>query len=74
MTTMIADPHAKTTMGVGFDAEPQPHVQSRGLERAIGMKPVAARLGLSAAGFRNPAGPHRNQRWEPTGDLAIRVY
>jgi TonB family protein len=46
MTTMIADPPRKTTMGVGFDANRSRTSNSDAWKRAIGTKPIAARLAL----------------------------
>jgi TonB family protein len=46
MTTMIADPPRKTTMGVGFDANRGRTSNPEAWKRAIGTKPIAARLAL----------------------------
>src|SRR5882762_3409507 len=46
MTTMIADPPRKTTMGVGFDANRSRTSNSDAWKRAIGTKPISARLAL----------------------------
>jgi TonB family protein len=66
MTTMISDQPSKTTMGVGFDAR-----SSRGpgnqeaWRRAIGTKPVAARLELL---------PDAKPRWDRVGlSAAVQV-
>src|SRR5437870_6702296 len=46
MTTMIADPPRKTTMGVGFDANRGRTSNPQAWKQAIGTKPIAARLAL----------------------------
>ena len=46
MTTMISDQPLKTTMGVGFDARSRSSANQEAWRRAIGTKPVAARLEL----------------------------
>src|SRR5207302_10369847 len=46
MTTMLADPPRKTTMGVGFEANRGRSGDSQAWKKAIGTKPVAARLAL----------------------------
>jgi TonB family protein len=46
MTTMIADPPRKTTMGVGFEANRGRAGDPQAWKRAIGTRPVAARLAL----------------------------
>src|SRR6266478_6378109 len=63
MTTMLADPPRKTTMGVGFEANRGRSGDPQAWKKAIGTKPVAAwlallpdskpkwdRIGVSAAG------------------------
>ena len=51
MTTMISDPPTKTTMGVGFDANrSRSSANQEAWRRAIGTKPVAARLELLPEG------------------------
>src|SRR6266480_3776849 len=46
MTTMIADPPRKTTMGVGFEADRSHSGDPLAWKKAIGTKPIAARLAL----------------------------
>jgi TonB family protein len=59
MTTMIADPPKKTTMGVGFQANRGRAVgDSEAWKRAIGTKPVPARLALL---------PEAKPRWDRIG-------
>src|SRR5712692_2701382 len=58
MTTMIADPPRKTTMGVGFDANRGRTSNSEAWKRAIGTKPIAARLALL---------PDSKPRWDRIG-------
>ena len=56
MTTMIADPPRKTTMGVGFEANRSRTANPEAWKKAIGTKPIAARLALlpdSAPGARS---------------------
>jgi TonB family protein len=50
MTSMLADPVTKTTMGVGFDAKNRRPSDPEAWKRAIGTKPVAARLALLPEG------------------------
>ena len=51
MTTMLSDPPVKTTMGVGFAANPsRSSANQEAWRRAIGTKPVAARLELLPEG------------------------
>lgn len=51
MTTMLSDPPVKTTMGVGFAAHPpRSSANQEAWRRAIGTKPVAARLELLPEG------------------------
>src|SRR6266850_1030207 len=58
MTTMIADPPSKTTMGVGFDANRSRTSNPEAWKRAIGTKPIAARLALL---------PDSKPRWDRIG-------
>jgi TonB family protein len=58
MTTMIADPPRKTTMGVGFEANRGRSGDPQAWKRAIGTKPVAARLALL---------PDSKPRWDRIG-------
>ena len=46
MTTMIADPPRKTTMGVGFDANRSRTSNPEAWKQAIGTKQISARLAL----------------------------
>lgn len=46
MTTMIADPPRKSTMGVGFEANRGRTGDPQAWKQAIGTKPIAARLAL----------------------------
>src|ERR1700686_1423550 len=63
MTTMISDPPKKTTMGVGFDANrSRSAANQEAWRRAIGTKPVAARLELL---------PEGKPRWNRIGVSAI---
>src|ERR1700675_3777612 len=63
MTTMISDPPKKTTMGVGFDANrSRAAANQEAWRRAIGTKPVAARLELL---------PEGKPRWNRIGVSAI---
>ena len=57
MTTMIVDPPRKTSMGVGFDAHRRT-ANPEAWKRAIGTKPVAARLALL---------PESKPRWDRIG-------
>jgi TonB family protein len=70
MTTMIADPPRKTTMGVGFEANRGRTGDPQAWKRAIGTKQVAARLALL---------PDSKPRWDRIGisagaQLAILVF
>ena len=70
MTTMIADPPRKTTMGVGFDANRGRTSNSEAWKRAIGTKPIAARLALL---------PDSKPRWDRIGisagsQIAILIF
>jgi TonB family protein len=59
MTTMISDPPLKTTMGVGFQANrSRTSANQEAWRRAIGTKPVAARLELL---------PEGKSRWNRIG-------
>jgi TonB family protein len=58
MTIMIADPPRKTTMGVGFEANRGRTGDPQAWKRAIGTKPVAARLALL---------PDSKPRWDRIG-------
>ena len=50
MTSMLADPVTKTTIGVGFNAAKTRSADSEAWKRAIGTRPVAARLALLPEG------------------------
>jgi len=70
MTTMIADPPRKTTMGVGFDANRGRTSNPEAWKRAIGTKPVSARLALL---------PDAKPRWDrigvsAAGQVAILIF
>jgi TonB family protein len=59
MTTMIADPPRKTTMGVGFEANRRRTPgDAEAWKRAIGTKPIPARLALL---------PEAKPRWDRIG-------
>jgi TonB family protein len=63
MTTMISDSPTKTTMGVGFGANrSQSRANQEAWRRAIGTRPVAARLELL---------PEGKPRWNRIGASAI---
>ena len=63
MTTMLSDPPVKTTMGVGFAANrSRSSANQEAWRRAIGTKPVAARLELL---------PEGKSRWNRIGLSAI---
>ncbi len=67
MTTMLADPPRKTTMGVGFEANRGRAGDPQAWKKAIGTKPVEARLALL---------PDSSSRWDRIslsafGQLAI---
>src|SRR3984893_8532507 len=63
MTTMISDRPTKTSMGVGFDANrPRSTANQEAWRRAIGTKPVAARLELL---------PEGKPRWNRIGVSAV---
>src|SRR3989475_1364256 len=70
MTTMIADPPRKTTMGVGFDANRSRTSNPEAWKQAIGTKPIAARLALL---------PDPKPRWDRIGisagsQIAILIF
>jgi TonB family protein len=58
MTTMLADPPRKTTMGVGFEANRGRAGDPQAWKRAIGTRPVSARLALL---------PDSKPRWDRIG-------
>jgi TonB family protein len=58
MTTMIADPPRKNTMGVGFEANRGRSGDPQAWRKAIGTRPVAARLALL---------PDSKPRWDRIG-------
>ncbi len=58
MTTMIADPPHKTTMGVGFEANRSRSANSQAWKNAIGTKSIPARLALL---------PEPKRRWDRIG-------
>src|SRR5260370_15534199 len=58
MSTMLADPPRKTTVGVGFEANRDRAGDPQAWKRAIGTKPVAARLALL---------PDSGSRWDRIG-------
>jgi len=62
MTTMIADPPRKTTMGVGFQANRDRSGDPQAWKKAIGTRPVAARLALL---------PDSEPRWDRIGLSAV---
>jgi TonB family protein len=62
MTTMIADPPRKTTMGVGFEANRGRTGDPQAWKKAIGTKPIAARLALL---------PDSKPRWDRIGVSAF---
>jgi TonB family protein len=59
---MIADPPRKTTMGVGFEANRSRTASPEAWKRAIGTKPIAARLALL---------PDSKSRWDRIGVSAV---
>ncbi len=70
MTTMLADPPRRTTMGVGFEANRGRTGDPQAWKRAIGTRPVAARLALL---------PESKPRWDrmglsAAGQLAILIF
>ncbi len=62
MTTMIADPPRKTTMGVGFEANRGRSGDPQAWKKSIGTKPIAARLALL---------PEAKPRWDRIGLSAV---
>jgi TonB family protein len=58
MTTMLADPPRKTTMGVGFEANRGRAGDPQAWKKAIGTRPVSARLALL---------PEDKPRWDRIG-------
>src|SRR5271170_2775636 len=62
MTSMLADPVTNTSMGVGFDAKNRRSSDPEAWKRAIGTKPVAARLALL---------PEGKSRWGRLGLSAL---
>jgi len=58
MTTMIADPPRKTTMGVGFEANRSRSANPQAWKNAIGTKSIPARLALL---------PEPKRRWDRIG-------
>jgi TonB family protein len=62
MTTMIADPPRKTSMGVGFEANRSRSANPQAWKQAIGTKPIAARLALL---------PESKPRWDRIGVSAV---
>jgi len=70
MTTMLADPPRKTTMGVGFDANRGRAGDPQAWKKAIGSRPVPARLAML---------PESKPRWDRIGvsagaQLAVLVF
>jgi TonB family protein len=62
MTTMIADPPMKTTMGVGFETNRTKAPDAQAWKRSIGTKPIPARLALL---------PDAKPSWNRIGASAI---
>lgn len=62
MTTMIADPPRRTTMGVGFEANRGRAGNPQAWKQAIGTRPVPARLALL---------PESKPRWDRIGISAF---
>jgi TonB family protein len=62
MTAMLVEPPRRTTMGVGFEANRSRAGDSQAWKKAIGTKPVAARLALL---------PEPKSRWDRIGVSAI---
>jgi TonB family protein len=62
MTTMIVDPPRRTTMGVGFQANRGRTGDPQAWKKAIGTRPVAARLALL---------PEPKRRWDRIGVSAL---
>ncbi|PYT79982.1 MAG: hypothetical protein DMG40_13910 [Acidobacteria bacterium] len=62
MTTMIVDPRRRTTMGVGFESNRGCAGDPQAWRKAIGTRPVAARLALL---------PEAGSRWDRIGASAV---
>src|SRR5712691_4189240 len=62
MTTMIADPPRRTTMGVGFQANRSRSGDPQAWKKSIGTRPVAARMALL---------PDSETRWDRIGLSAV---
>lgn len=62
MTTMIVEPQRRTTMGVGFQSNRGRAGDPQAWKKAIGTRPVAARLALL---------PEPKRRWDRIGVSAI---
>lgn len=62
MTTMIVEPPRRTTMGVGFQSNRGRAGDPQAWKKAIGTRPVAARLALL---------PEPNRRWDRIGVSAF---
>lgn len=62
MATMLADPPRKTTMGVGFEANRGGAGDPQAWKKAIGTRPVTARLALL---------PDSKSRWDRMGVSAL---
>ncbi len=62
MASMIADPGTKTSLGVGFDAKGRRPADAEAWKRAIGTRPVVARLALL---------PEGKSRWGRVGVSAL---
>src|SRR5207249_3529562 len=62
MTTMIADPPRKTTMGVGFEANRGRSGDPQAWKKSIGTKQISARLALL---------PEPKRRWDRIGLSAM---
>ena len=62
MTTMMVETPSKTTMGVGFDSNRSQKSNPEAWKRAIGTKPVAARLAML---------PESKPRWDRIGLSAV---
>ena len=58
MTTMLADPPRKTTMGVGFESNRSRTPNPQAWKQAIGTKQIPARLALL---------PDAKPRWDRIG-------
>src|SRR6266705_841719 len=62
MTTMIVDPPSKTSMGVGFQSNRGSLGDPQAWRKAIGSRPVSARLALL---------PEPKRRWDRMGVSAL---